>query len=93
MSVEQTGVINLGSTTNFVLRNNIYFSAAQRVINHYESRSLLKFKNQIFPVIIDSPTVIIFEKVCSDLVMNLEPLDLRSNAFPLGYLGMWIHFV
>ena len=73
----------------FLLCNNIHFSAAQRVINQDERRSLLKVKNQMFPAIIDAPTGVIFENICPDLVLNQEPLDLRSNAFPLGYLGMW----
>ena len=45
----------------------------------------------MFPVIIDAPTVIIFENISPDLVLNQEPLDLWSKAFPLGYLDMWIH--
>ena len=43
----------------FLLRNNFRFSAAQRVTNQYERRSLLKVENQMFHVIIDAPTVII----------------------------------
>ena len=69
------------------------YSALQRVINPYERRSLLKVKNQMFFMIIDAPTVIIFENICPDLVLNQEPLDLRSNALPLSYLGIWIHLV
>ena len=45
MSAEQTGLINFYSTTFFVLRNNMRLSAAQRVVNQYERRSLLEVKN------------------------------------------------
>ena len=44
-------------------------------------------------VIIDAPTLIIFENICPDLVLNQVPLDLRSSAFPLSYPGMWIYLV
>ena len=46
----------------FVLnKEDIRLSAVQRVINQYERRSLLKVKNQMFPVIIDAPTVVILK--------------------------------
>ena len=47
----------------------------------------------MFPVIIDAPTVIIFEKICLDLIRNQETLDFRSKAFPLSYLGMRMQLV
>ena len=93
MPAEQIGVINLGSTIFFLLRKSIRFSGAQHVINQYKKRSLLKVKNHVFPAIIDAPTVIIFKHICPDLVLIQEPLDLRSNAFPLSYPGMWKHLV
>ena len=68
-------------------------STAQRLINQYERRSVLKVKNQMFPVIVDASTVLMFENIFPDLVLNQKPLDIRSNAFPLGYQGMWIHLV
>ena len=75
-------------TTIFIGRKKIKYSALQRVTNPYERRSLLKVKTQMFSMIIDAQTVIIFENICPDLVLNQEPLDLRSNAFPLSYLGI-----
>ena len=47
----------------------------------------------MFSVIIYAPTVIMFENICPDLVLNQELSDLRSNALPLSYLGIWIHLV
>ena len=77
-----------------MIRNNIRLSTVLRVINQYERRFLLKVKNQKFPVIIDAHTLFIFENVCPDPVLNQEPLVvLRSNAFPLSFLGMSIHLV
>ena len=60
----------------FIVHNNIRLSAEQHVINQYGRRSLLKVEIQMFPVIIDAPTVIIFENICPDQVLNQEPLDL-----------------
>ena len=77
----------------FIGRNRSKDSALQRVINPYERRSSLKVKYQMFSFIIDAPTGIIFENIYPILVLNQEPLDLRSNAFPLSYRGIWIHLV
>ena len=47
----------------------------------------------MFSMITDAPTVIIFKNICPDMVLNHEPLDLWSNAFPLSYLCIWMHLV
>ena len=67
--------------------------AAQRVNNQYKRRSLFKVKYQMFPVIIDAPTVVIYEKICPDLVLNQAALDRRSNASPLTTVCQSVHRV